>query len=83
MHAAMTNLSSNIFLGTPDNTNETVSPKSEHSYLDHGAVTLYNGTCQSDKWWAFTDFASLELLSIRKINDIELIKIMQNMGMQL
>ena len=53
------------------------------SHFDHGALTVYNKFEEIGKTEPFFNFASLELLNIRKTQDIELIKVIQNMGMHL
>ena len=82
MYDEMTVGDANIFLGTPGNIYDNKNNPDIY-HLDHGAVTVYRNLSQCSRWDAFSDFASIELLNIRKINDIELIKIIQNMGMQL
>lgn len=53
------------------------------AHLEHGAATAFYDYTSSEPPNAFTDFASLEVLSMRKSKDIELIKIIQDIGMQL
>lgn len=77
----------NVFLGCQGNINRTMDNENNKGIWDYGAVTCYydywSPKSQNNGWVTFSDYASIEILNFRKIKDIELIKVLQNMGMYL
>ncbi|MDA9937691.1 hypothetical protein N9D09_01215 [bacterium] len=87
MIEAMFEKKTNVFLGCEGKISRTTDDDNNTVIWDYGAVTCYydylSPKLKNQVSLSFSDYASLEILNFRKIKDIELIKVLQNMGMYL
>ena len=74
----------NVFLGFTGNIRHKnknyFSELERHHYWDYGALTGYFDESKLHEWKVFEDFSFTEMVSIRNLNDISIIKTIQSMG---